>query len=429
MTVIIIFVVAFIGLAIAARVGLSNATRERRSMSGHRQTLDMISKVADAPTADRDVRSFKVEPLRPVRLDLSKLDDLTDPDLIRITAPLASDDDRPQATPDPRGVDNRENGDQRLESELTAPTTRDTSEVSDGSSSVSEHASVVDSGLVFGEEGILAKKADTNADSTIQLTPLSGAHASSMTEAMPMVEASLAEGEPSPEVGPSPELDGQGTREHRVYSSGRSLPLSAMAVGAGAIAVILGVGFFLLGRNSSTTVIPPSSSTRATTPSSSRSSRSSSGSKSTSTSKKKTSTTSGGSSSTRATTPSKSTTSGGGSQSTGGSSSTPSKYTPVSANSSYATYDIPGGARTIVVSASQPCWVADSDSANGPLIWDQTLPAGGSYTISSTASSLWIKVGNAHDFQMQVNGVPVSFSSPPGVFSFNLVASSGQSPA
>jgi hypothetical protein len=81
------------------------------------------------------------------------------------------------------------------------------------------------------------------------------------------------------------------------------------------------------------------------------------------------------------------------------------------------------------VSASQPCWVADSDSANGPLIWDQTLPAGGSYTISSTASSLWIKVGNAHDFQMQVNGVPVSFSSPPGVFSFNLVASSGQSPA
>ncbi len=420
MTVIIIFVVAFIGLAIVARVGLSNATRERRSMSGHRQTLDMISKVADAPAADRDVRSFKVEPLRPVRLDLSKLDDLTDPDLIRITTPLASDDDRPQTTPESKGFDNRESGDQRLESEPQAPT-RDTSEILEGASSVPEHASAVDSGLVFGEEGVLEKKADVNTDSTVQLTPIGGVHASSMTEAMPVVETSLNEREPNPEV------DGQGTREHRVYSSSRSLPLSAMAVGAGAIAVVLGVGFFLLGRNSSTTVIPPSS-THTTTPSKSRPSTPSAGSKSTSTSKKKTSSTTGGSSS-KPSTPSSSSTSNSGSQSTGGSSSTPSKYTPVSANSSSATYDIPGGARTVVVSASQPCWVADSDSANGPLIWDQTLPAGGSYTISSTASSLWIKVGNAHDFQMQVNGVPVSFSSPPGVFSFNLVASSGQSPA
>ena len=418
MTVIIIFVVAFIGLAIVARIGLSNATRERRSMSGHRQTLDMISKVADAPTADRDARTFKVEPLRPVRLDLSKLDHLTDPDLIRITAPLGNDDDHLQTTPEPRGIEDRENGDLSLDSEPPVPA-HDTSELVEDPLSVPEHASTVDSGLVFGEEGVLEKKTDADADSTVQLTPIGGVLASSMTEAMPVIDASLSEKESSAES------DGRGSREHRVYSTGRSLPLSAMAVGAGAIAVVLGVGFFLLGRNTSSTVIPPSSATRTTTPSNSRSSTASKGSKSTSTTKKKTSTAAGGSSST----PSNSSTPSSGSQSTSSSSSTPSKYTPVSANSSYATYDIPGGARTIVVSASQPCWVADSDSANGPLLWDQTLPAGGSYTISSTASSLWIKVGNAHDFQMQVNGVPVSFSSPPGVFSFNLVASSGQSPA
>jgi hypothetical protein len=419
MPVIIIFVVAFIGLAIVARVGLSNATRERRSMSGHRQTLDMISKVADAPTAERDVRTFKVEPLRPVRLDLSKLDDLTDPDLIRITSPLASDDDNPQTPAGFRGIESQKDSNHRQKvGQPAPPAAHEPSEPLDTSSPVSGHDSVADSGLVFGEEGLLDhQKADANAESTAQLAPLGGADTSSMTEALPLVEAPLGEGEPNTGA------DEHRSREHRVYSTGTSLPLSAMAVGAGAIAVLVGVGFFLLGRNSSTTVIQPTSSTHTTTPKNSRSTNSS-GSKSSSATKKKSSTTRDGSQGS----PTKSSTSSNGNQSTGGS-STPSKYTPVSANSSYATYDIPGGARTIVVSASQPCWVADSDSANGPLLWDQTLPAGGSYTISSTASSLWIKVGNAHDFQMQVNGVPVSFSSPPGVFSFNLVASSGQAPA
>ena len=428
MEVIIVFVVAFIGLAVVARIGLSNATRERRAMSGHRQTLETISKVADAPVADRDVRTFKVEPLRPVRLDLSKLDDLTDPDLIRITSPLASDDE-PPVVEDPAADTDQDHDTGRsrthASSEGDATVAHDTfldRDDREDPASVPEREAI-DSGLVFGDEGLI----DTSpgeSELTTQLIAAGEVGPSLLTQSMATVESPLAQDE----VDEKGSADEQGSTEefgrgqHRVYSSGRrGVPLSAMAVGAGAIAVLLGVGFFVLGRNTSATVVPPSSTnqTQTTTPSKT----SSTGSQPASSTKKKTGT--GGSSTTKQ---AKSTTGGNGA-SGNSSSASPTSYTPVSSNASYATYDIPGGAKTIVVSASQPCWVADSDSANGALLWDETLPAGGSYTISSTAASLWIKVGNAHEFQMQVNGVPVSFSAPPGVYAFNLVATSGQSPA
>ncbi|WP_298345227.1 DUF4115 domain-containing protein [Ferrimicrobium sp.] len=428
MEVVIVFVVAFIGLAVVARIGLSNATRERRSMSGHRQTLATISKVAEAPVADRDVRTFKVEPLRPVRLDLSKLDDLTDPDLIRITSPLASDDE-PPLVEDPAADEDYDTARLRTHSssEGDATVVHDASLEPDDREDLTsaQERETIDSGLVFGDEGLIGA-APGESELTAELIAAGEVDPSLLTQSMATVEAPIGRDEVDGK-GPADEQDSTGEfgarGQHRVYSSGRrGVPLSAMAVGAGAIAVLLGVGFFVLGRNTSATVVQPSSTNRTQTTTPSKTS--STGSHPASSTKKKTG--SGGSSST--TKQAKSTTGGNGS-SGNSSSATPTSYTPVSSNASYATYDIPGGAKTIVVGASQPCWVADSDSANGALLWDETLPAGGSYTISSTAPSLWIKVGNAHEFQMQVNGVPVSFSAPPGVYAFNLVATSGQSPA
>ena len=407
MAVIIVFIAAFIGLAVVARIGLSSSVRERRSMSGHRQTLETISKVTDTPLADRDVRAFKVEPMRPVRLDLSKLDDLTDPDLIRITAPVSDNDApraaqpsksepvdvgdsmdapaTPEAVPAPKVVE-----EVRADAEtVEVPAEPESSEAL--SSSGQSNAATA---FVIGEDGVV------DGDLTAQLPGVQ----SQPTQTMPVFEDSGVDEQDfaprHPEVG-----------QHRVYSTGRrSLPLSAMVVGAGAIAVVLGVGFFALGSNSSSTSPPLITATK-------RSHSSPTSTKSGSSSKKTAAVKSSQKSSGKST--------GGGGGSSPSSAATPTSFSPVSANSSYATFDIPGGARTIVVSASQPCWVADSDSANGPLLWDETLPAGGSYTISSNASSLWIKVGNAHEFHMQVNGLPVSFSSPPGVFAFDLVATSG----
>jgi|GEM_PF-3084955 len=406
MSVIIIFVVAFIGLAIVARIGLANSTRERRSMSGHRHTLETISKVADAPAAEKDMRTFKVEPLRPVRLDLSKLDDLTDPDLIRITTPLANDDPNDESGANPIQDDGSEPSHDVEGLQLANEPNDSTSTVRHDEPSGNDETSLNNpspTGLVFGEDDVVGLVGDD--DATIELTSA----ALGATQAIPQIDDVADQQSGDAEHG-----------QHRVYSTGRrSLPLSAMVIGAGAIAVVLGVGFFVLGRNSSSTSpsTSPTVATKKQTSPGSKTTKSSATNKSTSTKKASTTTKKAASSSS----------SGGGSTTSGnqGSSTTttPASYTPVSANSNYATYDIPGGPKTIVVSATQPCWVADSNTANGPLLWDETLPAGGSYTISSTSSSLWIKVGNAHDFQMQVNGVPVTFSSPPGVFAFNLVKS------
>jgi hypothetical protein len=406
MSVIIIFVVAFIGLAIVARIGLANSTRERRSMSGHRHTLETISKVADASTAEKDMRTFKVEPLRPVRLDLSKLDDLTDPDLIRITTPLANDDPNEESGANLVQDDGSEPSHDveglklAKESNDSTPTVQHDELSSNDKTSLKEPSPT---GLVFGEDDVIGRVGDD--DATVELSSA----ALGATQVIPQIDDVADQQSGDAERG-----------QHRVYSTGRrSLPLSAMVIGAGAIAVVLGVGFFVLGRNSSSTSpsASPTVATKKQTSSGSKTTKSSATNKSTPTKKASTTTKKAASSAS----------SGGGSTTSGsqGSSTTttPASYTPVSANANYATYDIPGGPKTVVVSATQPCWVADSNTANGPLLWDETLPAGGSYTISSTSSSLWIKVGNAHDFQMQVNGVPVTFSSPPGVFAFNLVKS------
>lgn len=417
MSVIIIFVVAFIGLAIVARIGLANSTRERRSMSGHRHTLETISKVADAPAAEKDMRTFKVEPLRPVRLDLSKLDDLTDPDLIRITTPLANDDPNEGSVANLIEDDAREPSHDVEGLQLANEPTDSTSTVQRDEPSGNDETSLnkpSPTGLVFGEDDVIGLVGDD--DATIELTSA----ALGATQAIPQIDDVADQQSGDSERG-------SGVGQHRVYSTGRrSLPLSAMVIGAGAIAVVLGVGFFVLGRSSSSTSpsTSPTVATKKQTSPGSKTTKSSATNKSTSTKKASTSTKKASTTTKKA---ASSSSSGGGSTTSGnqGSSTTttPASYTPVSANSNYATYDIPGGPKTIVVSATQPCWVADSNTANGPLLWDETLPAGGSYTISSTSSSLWIKVGNAHDFQMQVNGVPVTFSSPPGVFAFNLVKS------
>lgn len=341
----VIIVIAFVGLAIASRLAWQNSGKEKRYIAQHRKIMETMSKLSDAASEQADPPRFKVEPLRPPRLDLSRLDDLTDPDMIRIEAPIGS---APEEQPAPE---------QSLDE--TARIER----------------AIFPSELVFGEDELAREGAfDT-------------------TEAL------------APPATPTASFPAASSPSRRIYrTGGRSVPLSLLAVGAGAVAVLVGVGFFVLSGGTHSGVPTDATSPPATT----------SKSTSSSTSPRKSSSTSGhGKTKTGSTKRSQST-----------KVATPRVLTPVSSTAQTATFDVAGGVKTVVVAATAaPCWVADSASPNGPILWDQTLTPGSTYTIHSSSTSLWIRVGNSHDFAMRVNGIPAQFSSPPGPFDFELVGS------
>jgi hypothetical protein len=344
----VIIVIAFVGLAVASRLAWSSSAKEKRYMAQHRRAMETISKLSDAASEQSEPPRFKVEPLRPPRLDLSRLDDLTDPDLIRIEAPL-------------RGAPTHDSPSEPPPSE---PPLDDTARI---------ERALFPSELVFGEDETLAG-APSNA-----------------TEVMPRVL----------------EGDRGGRRIYR--SGGRSIPLSVMALGLGAVAVLLGVGFFVL-----------SGGTRTSAPTSAqRPADTSTGVRGSGMSTTGSHRTSGAKSSTKKSSTKKSSTKKSSTKRT-----TLTLLTPSQSTAQTATFNVPGGVKTVVVAATgAPCWVAESASPNGPILWDQTLAAGTSYTIHSSTPSLWIRVGNSHDFAMVVNGVRTRFTSPPGPFDFDLVGS------
>jgi hypothetical protein len=339
----VIILIAFVGLAIASRLAWSSSAKEKRYMARHRRVMETMSKLSDATPEQVDPPKFKVEPLRPPRLDLSRLHDLTDPDLIRIEAPLGGGSEH------------------HVEDEPPTPEAPldETARI---------ERSFFPSELVFGEDETLA-----------------GAP-SDATEVLPPVARPA----------------GTGATGRRIYrSGGRSVPLSVMALGLGAVAVLLGVGFFVL-----------SGGTHASAPTSAQHPG---GAQPNSRSQTKSTTGSG---------TNKSGTKKSGTKKKATSQATPTVLNPAQTTAQSATFDVPGGVKTVVVSATAaPCWVADSATPNGPILWDQTLAAGTSYAIHSSSSSLWIRVGNSHDFAMTVNGLPAHFSSPPGPFNFDLVGS------
>lgn len=93
--------------------------------------------------------------------------------------------------------------------------------------------------------------------------------------------------------------------------------------------------------------------------------------------------------------------------------------TPASANSAGATYFIDSPSITVDVSASAPSWIEESVTPGSKVLWQGILPKGGSKSFTLN-SSMWIRTGNVGVLTMTVNGKPISFSAPPGVFNFTF---------
>ncbi len=94
----------------------------------------------------------------------------------------------------------------------------------------------------------------------------------------------------------------------------------------------------------------------------------------------------------------------------------------VSTSSSGADFQVNSSALTVVLHASAPCWVEESSTPYGKIVWDSTLAAGQSYTITTTAP-LWLRTGNVGVLSLNVNGLPVAFSAAPGPYNFTFTAS------
>lgn len=92
---------------------------------------------------------------------------------------------------------------------------------------------------------------------------------------------------------------------------------------------------------------------------------------------------------------------------------------PSFANSAGAVYYINASSLTLVIDASAPAWVEESVSPGSKILWEATIPAGGSKTLT-LSSSMWIRTGNVGALKMTMNGRKVQFSAPPGVYDFTF---------
>lgn len=92
---------------------------------------------------------------------------------------------------------------------------------------------------------------------------------------------------------------------------------------------------------------------------------------------------------------------------------------PSSSNSAGAVYYIDSSSLTLVIDATAPAWVEESVSPGSKILWEATIPAGGSKTLT-LSSSMWIRTGNVGALKMTMNGRKVQFSAPPGVYNFTF---------
>ncbi len=310
---VVVIIIAFLGLAVAARLAVARAASEKKSVELHKRTLEVISKVSEH--GERTSGHVKITG-NPVRLDLSRLSDLTDPDMIRI-----------QGNEPPKGTIPKEKA---SAAESTAP--------------------------------------DAPAASTAAWHRLeAGGHADGSREELAGATAAL------PTVG-QPESQ----QNHRIYSvrSRKAGQLPLLVAGTGAAAVVLGGVFFLLSGSKTATPQTPSAPVRTRQAAKKKSAKQPSASV------------------------------------------RPVSLSPQSTTANGATYMVPGGVNSVVMKTSAPCWMEDSAAPGSTILWDSTLPAGGSYTLNGNGSSLWLRTGNSGVLSLTVNGLPVVFHAPPGPYDF-----------
>ncbi len=93
----------------------------------------------------------------------------------------------------------------------------------------------------------------------------------------------------------------------------------------------------------------------------------------------------------------------------------PSVVLPVSSTAGASTFRAPSGTYTVVVSATAPCWVAQSTTVGGTISWDAVLQAGQSHTFS-VSGDMVLRSGASTFMNVTLNGVPVKYNSPPGAY-------------
>ncbi len=312
---------------------------------------------ADHQVGEPRSRRNQPERLSPVRLDLNRLADLTDPDLIRIDLDAASQGHRSTTVPP---------------STIGAPLVDE-----------SAPAHVADS--VLGDQ---SEEDRAGAESrpeppalTASLT-LGGSALADRDDRTELLSSVVAE--PTNAEGPSG--GHKSVSERRVYRLHRRAQLPALIGGAGIAAIALGLGMFaLLDHRSATSQSGVSVPARHDS-AHHRSSRTS--------------------------TQHAQSLSSSAAQAVAlvSSSSTGAVYDVAG-----------GAHTVLLQVASQPCWVADASSSSGPIVWDATLSPGSSYTITWQGGPLWLRMGNSGVLSVSVNGTPVHFTAPPGPYNLTFL--------
>lgn len=92
----------------------------------------------------------------------------------------------------------------------------------------------------------------------------------------------------------------------------------------------------------------------------------------------------------------------------------PPTLIPTSRSATLSNYVVASSNFTVSLQASGPCWIEARSSSTGTISWQGTLQGGQSKSFVGQGS-LWLRLGDAKNASLTVNGEPVSFQSPGAV--------------
>ncbi|MGH9101990.1 MAG: DUF4115 domain-containing protein, partial [Acidimicrobiales bacterium] len=104
----------------------------------------------------------------------------------------------------------------------------------------------------------------------------------------------------------------------------------------------------------------------------------------------------------------------------------PAVVLPSSQDATLASFSVPAGSFTVRLQATGPCWVEERPTPGGPVVWEGTLAPGQSRSLSASGT-LWLRVGDAANAQLSLDGHPVRFDAGgpvPYDFAFTSVGAS-----
>ena len=97
----------------------------------------------------------------------------------------------------------------------------------------------------------------------------------------------------------------------------------------------------------------------------------------------------------------------------------PLTINPQSQNGQGATFAVPAGTSTYVLSVTAPCWVEYATTPYGTILWDAVIQPGSTKTIT-TAGPIWMRAGNSTALHIAINSVNVAVSTPSGPFNYTF---------